>query len=197
MSLDKLTKRIENIAARVAEAEAGCTNITIGRVVEYLKNISADEGFFCADAIAAQYSVTPPLISPTKYRQILDAAYRMDCTDMFVLEGTGKAHYQYSDTLVRNLLNKKEQIAEKVAQSDAKFTDMAINRVIDYLKEMEANPESPDQFCESMISTQCIGMPFINQSKINLVLDAMYRESCLEMSIPEGTGTPHYSLKKQ
>lgn len=88
----------------------------------------------------------------------------------------------------------KEKIVEKSLDIDRKFIEMTVDIITDY---MEENPEgcSSGKFCPEVIVAGCTSLPFVNEDKIKMVLDTMYREGYLEREIPKGTGTPHYSLK--
>ncbi len=88
----------------------------------------------------------------------------------------------------------KDKIVEKAVEKDKEFMEMAVDIITDYFEE---NPEgcSSGKLCPEAVSAECKGMPFITETRIKQVLDIMYHEDYLEREIPEGTGTPHYSLK--
>lgn len=95
---------------------------------------------------------------------------------------------------VEKIIDDKEAIVEKAVKNDKKFMEMTVDIITDYF---EKNPEgcSSGKLCPEAVSAECTGMPFITETRIKQVLDIMYREGHLEREIPEGTGTPHYSLK--
>jgi len=199
MSLDDLENAREGIAAKVAEAEAKSTDIAIDRVIEYFEKMSpTGQAVVCAELVASQHNGMP-LFPQTKYLQVMDTAHRLGYLEMEVLEGAGVPHYHYDSAKASadTLKSGKKKIAAKVAESDTKFTDMAIDQVISYFRDMESDPQATGKACASMIAAQCRGMPFVNKAKIRLVLDAMHREGYLEMQVPKGTGVPHYSMKSE
>ncbi|MBS3817827.1 MAG: hypothetical protein KGY76_09735 [Candidatus Thermoplasmatota archaeon] len=95
---------------------------------------------------------------------------------------------------MKEITENKEEIVEKAWKNDKKFIEMTVDIVLDYLEE---NPEgcSSGKFCPEALVDRCTGMPFVTDDKIKMVVDMMYREGYLKREIPEGTGTPHYSLK--
>lgn len=94
--------------------------------------------------------------------------------------------------------DRKGDIVQKVVEKDRKFIGMAFDAVIEYFEDMENSSkkcESEGTACSEMIANECAGMPFVTEPMIRQVLDVMYREGLLDRKIPEGTGTPHYSMK--
>ncbi len=95
---------------------------------------------------------------------------------------------------IEEVTKNKDEIVEKAVNNDEKFMEMTVDLITDYFEE---NPEgcSSGRLCPDAVAAECAGMPFITETRIKQVLDIMYREGHLEREIPEGTGTPHYSLK--
>ncbi|OKY79105.1 MAG: hypothetical protein BTN85_1611 [Candidatus Methanohalarchaeum thermophilum] len=95
--------------------------------------------------------------------------------------------------------NEKNKIIEKVAEKDKKFIEMAVDAVEDYFNETKNTEKTKcsnnDKICPSMIAKECKGMPFVNETRIQQVLDVMANEGILDREIPEGTGIPHYFKK--
>ncbi|MFW5912808.1 MAG: hypothetical protein ACOCTL_05035 [Candidatus Hadarchaeota archaeon] len=97
-----------------------------------------------------------------------------------------------------DIVEKKNEVVEKVAETDKKFIEMAVDAVMEYFEKIEEKPEkcaSNGRICPSMIAKDCTGMPFVDEARIRQVLDVMYTKGLLEREIPEGTGIPHYFRK--
>lgn len=97
-----------------------------------------------------------------------------------------------------DIVEKKNEVVEKVAETDKKFIEMAVDAVMEYFGKIEEKPEkcaSNGRICPSMIAKDCTGMPFVDEARIRQVLDVMYTKGLLEREIPEGTGIPHYFRK--
>lgn len=95
-----------------------------------------------------------------------------------------------------DIVEKKDEIVEKVAETDRKFIEMAVDAVTEWFEKIEEKPEqcaSNGRVCPGMIAKDCTGMPFVGEVRIRQVLDVMYAKGLLEREIPEGTGIPHYS----
>lgn len=95
---------------------------------------------------------------------------------------------------VEKITENKDELVGKAVENDKKFMEMTVDIITEYFEE---NPEgcSSGKLCPEAISAECKGMPFITETRIKQVLDIMYHEGYLKREIPEGTGTPHYSLK--
>ncbi|MFO7792092.1 MAG: hypothetical protein R6W73_03810 [Candidatus Saliniplasma sp.] len=95
---------------------------------------------------------------------------------------------------IEEIKEDKNKIVGKAVEKDKKFMEMTVDIITDYF---EKNPEgcSSGKMCPEALVAECTGMPFITETRIKQVLDIMYHEGYLEREIPEGTGTPHYSLK--
>ncbi len=95
---------------------------------------------------------------------------------------------------IEEIKDDKNKIVEKALENDKKFMEMTVDIITDYFEE---NPEgcSSGKMCPEALVAECAGLPFITETRIKQVLDIMYHEGYLEREIPEGTGTPHYSLK--
>ena len=88
----------------------------------------------------------------------------------------------------------KEKIIEKILEEGRKFVSMAVDKVIEYIREWETNSELADKpICASMVAeTKAKGMIYV-KPLIPLVLDVLAKEGYLEEEIK--AGVPHYRLK--
>ena len=95
---------------------------------------------------------------------------------------------------IEDISKSKDEIVKKAVENDKRFMEMTVDIITEYFEE---NPEgcSSGRLCPEAIAAECAGLPFITDTRIKQVLDIMYQEEYLERDIPEGTGTPHYSLK--
>ena len=97
-----------------------------------------------------------------------------------------------------NIMEKKNEEVENVAEIDKKFIEMAVDAVREYFEKLEGKSEkcaSNGRVCPSIISKDCTGMPFVNEARIRQVLDVMYAGGLWEREIPKGTEIPHYFRK--
>ena len=94
----------------------------------------------------------------------------------------------------------KDNIIQMAVEENRKFMEKTFDVVVEYFEEMDdmsAGCDCGKLVCPEMIASDCSGMPFVNESNIRLVLEAMVSEGYLKRELSEGLGVPHYKLKDE
>jgi len=97
--------------------------------------------------------------------------------------------------IANKLEENKEKIIEKILEEGRRFVSMAVDKVIEYIREWETNSElAKEPICASMIAeTKAKGMIYV-KPLIPLILDVLAKEGYLEEEVK--AGVPHYKLKE-